>query len=248
MREWMGGLRAWLTERLPAIVYVVWAFFYLLMLSGGNYEAFLQSRFWVLMALGAGITILYVASCLARKPFSGRGHRFGEAGAWVRASLLILPMLFVWNAWGDGLGTYALSKRFIRLTTMAMTDKEKQTDAVAPDNASPAEASVLTLVRDPKQYVGKRVYTEGIVYRDEKVPKDHFVLFRFVITCCAADAQPVGILVHAENVEKLKNDTWVHAEGRFVLREFDGTLTACIEAESVDTIRVPAGKDQYLSN
>jgi len=248
MGEWISGMRAWLTERLSAIAYVVWLFFYLLMLSGGNYRAFLQARFWVLMALGAAITGLYMASCLARKPFTGRGNGFGEGGTWVRASLLILPILFVWNAWGSGLGTYALSKRFIQLTSVAVSDQEKQIEAAAPSDSPAVEASVLTLVRNPKQFLGKRVYAEGMIYCDEKVPQGHFVLFRFVINCCAADAQPVGVLVHAEGLNEIENDTWVHAEGRFELREFQGSLTACIEAESVHPVRVPSSKDQYLSN
>jgi len=246
MRDWINGLRAYLTERLPVIAYSVWAFFYLVMLCDGNYQAFLQSRFWVLMAGGAGITVLYLASCLVRKPFSGRGHHFGEGGAWVRASLLCMPILFLWNAWGEGLGTYALSKRFIQLTTVTVSEQEQK--AVVPDDSPPVGVSVLSLVNDPKPFMGKRVFTEGIVYRDEKVPTGHFILFRFVIACCAADAQPVGILVHAGNLEKLKNDTWIDVEGRFDLREFDGSLTACIEAESVKSIRVPPGREQYLSN
>ena len=246
MSDWIEGMRAWLTERLPVIVYSVWAFFYLVMLCDGNYQAFLQLRFWVLMAGGAVITVLYLVSCLVRKPFSGGGHHFGEAGAWVRASLLCLPILFLWNAWGDGLGTYALSKRFIQLTTVTVSEQELKT--VVSDGSPPVAVSVLSLANNPKPFMGKRVFTEGIVYRDEKVPEGHFILFRFVIACCAADAQPVGILVQAGNLEKLKNDMWVHVEGRFELRKFNGNLMACIEAENATAICAPPGRQQYLSN
>ena len=116
------------------------------------------------------------------------------------------------------------------------------------DSSPPVGVSVLSLVNDPKPFMGKRVFTEGIVYRDEKVPAGHFILFRFVIACCAADAQPVGIIVHAGDLEKLKNDMWVNVKGRFELRKIDGSPTACIEAESVKPIRVPPGREQYLSN
>lgn len=76
-------------------------------------------------------------------------------------------------------------------------------------------ASLLSQNQNPSFYRGKPVNTLGMVVEAEGTP-DVFLLTRFVVTCCAVDAQPVSIPVYMPGWrDELVLDSWVRIEGGF---------------------------------
>lgn len=76
-------------------------------------------------------------------------------------------------------------------------------------------ASLLSQNQNPSYYRGKPVNTVGIVTASEGSP-DVFLLTRFVVTCCAVDAQPVSIPVYMPGwQDEVSVDSWVRIEGGF---------------------------------
>lgn len=76
-------------------------------------------------------------------------------------------------------------------------------------------ASLLSQNQNPSYYRGKPVNTVGIVTSSEDSP-DVFLLTRFVVTCCAVDAQPVSIPVYMPGwQDEVAVDSWVRIEGGF---------------------------------
>ena len=76
-------------------------------------------------------------------------------------------------------------------------------------------ASLLSQNQNPSYYRGKPVNTIGIVTASEDSP-DVFLLTRFVVTCCAVDAQPVSIPVYMPGWrDEVAVDSWVRIEGGF---------------------------------
>lgn len=76
-------------------------------------------------------------------------------------------------------------------------------------------ASLLSQNQNPSFYRGKPVNTVGIVTLSDS-SDDVFLLTRFVITCCAVDAQPVSIPVYLPGWQQdLSVDSWVRIEGGF---------------------------------
>ncbi len=76
-------------------------------------------------------------------------------------------------------------------------------------------ASLLSQNQNPSYYRGKPVNTVGIVTSSEGSP-DVFLLTRFVVTCCAVDAQPVSIPVYMPGwQDEVALDSWVRIEGGF---------------------------------
>ena len=70
--------------------------------------------------------------------------------------------------------------------------------------------------KKPSELNQTLVSTEGLVFK-EKEESDSFVLVRFLITCCAADATPLGIRVISEKVKDLKQDIWVKVKGKVII-------------------------------
>ncbi|MCG3177757.1 MAG: hypothetical protein BIFFINMI_00077 [Phycisphaerae bacterium] len=74
--------------------------------------------------------------------------------------------------------------------------------------------------------------------RDD-LPADTVVVFRFVIACCAADAQPVAVLAHCKGAGALPRDSWVRVEGTLGSTPSGGRTVPLIRAERIVTISAP---------
>ncbi len=84
----------------------------------------------------------------------------------------------------------------------------------------PRERSLIDWVRtldvypDPFNYVDQPVDVDGFVIHPEDAPAGSFVLARFLISCCAADAYPVGLPVIWAEATELTPDSWQRVIGR----------------------------------
>ena len=77
-------------------------------------------------------------------------------------------------------------------------------------------SSLLRQTSDLSFYEGKPVDVVGFVTPDPDDPTNMFYVSRFVVTCCAVDAQPTGIPVYLENWQQsYAVDEWVRATGEF---------------------------------
>ncbi|MCG3083586.1 TIGR03943 family protein [Anoxybacillus sp. LAT_35] len=61
--------------------------------------------------------------------------------------------------------------------------------------------------------IGKRIEITGFVFRERDFTANEFVVARYGLTCCVADATVYGILVKTDEAAKWENDTWVKVEG-----------------------------------
>ena len=248
-----------LAARVPVLVYVAWAVTFVWLLGGGRYRAYLRPSLWPFLVLGLVITLGFLASALLSRPSGQHGH--GGTETWLRAVLLLLPLAYLGAAHGRTLGTYALTRRSIQPTPRAepparpathVTTAPAKTPATAtlpapqPPKAPDKPISLSKLADDRDAYRGKLILTEGLVYKGEDLPKGYFLVFRFLIVCCAADAQPVGILVAAKDLDPLENDDWVRIAGTFGVRQVEGEDAPCIQATTVTRTKAPPAEEQYL--
>ena len=72
------------------------------------------------------------------------------------------------------------------------------------------------------------------------------MLFQFVITCCAADAQPIWVLVNYSQSSTLANESWVRVEGKLVFEQFKKNRVPVIEASALHRIPTPPVEERYL--
>ena len=77
-------------------------------------------------------------------------------------------------------------------------------------------ASLLRQTTDLAFYADKAVDVTGFISEDPSDPDNIFFVSRFVVTCCAVDAQPVGVPVYLENWKsQFSADDWVKTTGVF---------------------------------
>jgi uncharacterized repeat protein (TIGR03943 family) len=130
----------------------------------------------------------------------------------------------------------------------------------------PEERSLLDWVRtlnvypEPDAYAGQKVNLQGFVIHSPELPQEYLLLSRFVITCCAADAYPVGLPVKlngnkaaessdrflpAQNRQIYLPDTWLEVEGKMITENLGGKRQLTIQASSLKQIPEPKNPYDY---
>jgi putative membrane protein len=107
-------------------------------------------------------------------------------------------------------------------------------------------SSLLHQTTDVSFYAGKPVAVEGFVTPSPTDGADMFYLTRFVITCCAVDAQPVGVPIYLPSWhETYKNDQWLSVTGGFEANQ-STTSTDAIALVPSGVKKISAPNDPYL--
>lgn len=107
-------------------------------------------------------------------------------------------------------------------------------------------AGLLRQGADEQYLSDARPDVAGFVLADPDDPDNVFYVARFVVTCCAVDAQPVGVPVYLPGWRDAHPvDSWVRVTGRFVANPSAASLQAvALDPHEVTTIDVPA--DPYV--
>jgi putative membrane protein len=92
---------------------------------------------------------------------------------------------------------------------------------------------------EPGHHAGKPVRVTGFVYRDDRLPRDWFVVARFVVQCCAVDAQPIGLPVRVAVGELPAPGNWVTIAGSWDVADIQGERRAVIAPTSVTPTERP---------
>lgn len=81
---------------------------------------------------------------------------------------------------------------------------------------------------NPHNYVGRSINMKGFIYKQKGLEKAGFILSRIVVSCCAADAQLVGILCDNTEGKTFTEGTWVNIEGTLGEREYKDAKSGVI--------------------
>jgi len=93
---------------------------------------------------------------------------------------------------------------------------------------------------EPDHHKDLKAKVVGFVLRDNTLPVDHFMIARFVISCCAADARPVGLIVQYDPAKfNFKNDEWIEVSGTFASEEVGGQRQPVLVLESYKVVPIP---------
>ncbi|MGB3573837.1 MAG: TIGR03943 family protein [Phormidesmis sp.] len=137
--------------------------------------------------------------------------------------------------------------------TLTLTRAQPQRFARA---AAPAERSIIDWIRlvnvypEPDEYTDEPVDLEGFVIYPETWPPGYVMVSRFVLTCCAADAYPVGLPVKLPD-SQLGDDrpypvaSWLAISGTIVTDTLDGRRQVAIAHTEIRTIEEPKNPYEY---
>lgn len=104
----------------------------------------------------------------------------------------------------------------------------------------------LDVYPEPDAYAGQKVNVDGFVVYPEDLADNYITVTRFVISCCAADAYPVGLPVKLNQSRKAyATDTWLAIQGKMITETLDGQRRLVIQAASLKPIPEPDNPYYY---
>lgn len=235
-----------MTTGWKTIILMAMGLFLFSRILNGTLLFYINERFFWLSVLAAvglilvGVSYRYRADHDHHEPdHAGYSHgRLSWAGLLLIASPIVLGLVIP----PKPLGAAAMTNRDISL--------ELLTSAAAPEGGiilskPKTEKNILDWIvefrqtSDPAALAGEEVKLVGFVYRDERFGEDSFMVSRFVVSCCAADAAPIGLVVHWPDSPTLADDQWVEVVGVLEPGEFEGEQLPLVKAASVTPTDVP---------
>ena len=124
--------------------------------------------------------------------------------------------------------------------------------------ASPEDRSIIDWIRlinvypEPDAYTDEAVEVEGFVLYPEGWPSGYLMVSRFVLTCCAADAYPVGLPLKvaaddaaATTDEPYPVDTWLSVTGKIMTETLNGQRQIAIAPTEIRAIETPKNPYEY---
>lgn len=104
----------------------------------------------------------------------------------------------------------------------------------------------LDVYPEPDAYKGQKVNVDGFVVYPESLPENYLTLTRFVISCCAADAYPVGLPVKLKQTRKTyAADAWLTVKGEMITETLNGQRQLVIQATDLKPIPEPDNPYYY---
>jgi putative membrane protein len=101
---------------------------------------------------------------------------------------------------------------------LAKVPRQPLVDNKKPPKPTPGtEISLLdlwnNLMLTPEYYYNQNFTYSGFVYHPPGWPTNRMVLTRYLITCCVADATPVGVTVETNEAAKYADNSWLQLSG-----------------------------------
>jgi uncharacterized repeat protein (TIGR03943 family) len=229
----------WSPLRLAtAAVLGLWAGLFWFLLASGRTSLYLSPRTAWVVPVGA---ILLTAGLVGRL-LTGRSRRAEpiRAGTAWALGLVVLPAVLILAGPPAALGSYAASRRSLASGVVSGPGSVEVGDRVT---LAAVAAGVWSdeARRALADRAGSRVTFDGIVTRRPGQAADEFVLTRFIVSCCVADALSVQVRVVGAPPGRFAEDQWVRVTGTFypVRRE------TVVDASSIEPI--PRPDEPYLS-
>ena len=244
----------------PAAVLSAWAVVMLHTIVTGHINRLLNPMFrsYVLIA-GIGLLVLSVLYLLLYQPASDRADatvRGGRVRSALRWAILLIPIMAAPVLASDALSNSTrLNRQLLDSTTgvtampsMSAASDKNVAEALTADPNQPVPVDVtdlITISHSPAQiqtFTGRKVHAIGfIIPQANGQPK----LLRWLMWCCAADAQPVSVQLTGNVSGDFKGDQWYEIIGT---ASFPSTLGQVIPTIQVDTIGKTEEPDEpYLS-
>jgi uncharacterized repeat protein (TIGR03943 family) len=244
----------------PAAVMSAWATVMLHTIASGHINRLLSPMFRsyvftaavLLLLLSALHLLLYEPEPATTSSFAPAG-RLRQMGRWL---VLLIPVLAAAILSPSALSRTTLANRAAVSSTAGgapmpswtSTSKDNVESILSanPNQPVPVEVTdLITVSRSPQQmsgFEGRKVRSVGfLVSQTGSSPK----LVRWIMWCCAADAQPVAVDLTGNTSGNWKESDWLEVTGTAHFTSVLGQMRASIDVESIKPTQEP--DEPYLS-
>ena len=225
-------------KSLHVISLLIWAFFlvWLLIFGKSDLMRLIHPRLWWVLGIAVVVLLLYLVSLIS-------SFSIPTPSKWLFFELpsiliLLIPVLYFSVA------------REARLDGTSLQNKITQTDRGIFINTLPSfglsddelttDMSFSKIIRQPEKYQNKEVEIVCQSFVNEKIPENMAMCYRYLITCCAADAIPVFVFLKNRNELEIENDRWIKVHGQLSLFYNNNMEFISIDTKTIEYVEEPS--------
>ncbi|MGH2621791.1 MAG: TIGR03943 family putative permease subunit [Anaerolineales bacterium] len=238
-----------LQRSFQTLVLALLGLFLLNKLWNGTVLWYINARFLPLTVIGA-FGLLWLAQVrlvnLQSTGEAGHAHGGSSPSTWGLLALA-LPILLGLLIPPAPLGASAVANKGFAVVAPARAGGSPvQLEMLPTDRTVLDWVRAFNYAADPAGYLGEPADVIGFVYHDPRLTGGEFLLARFTLTCCVADAAAIGMIVRWPAAAELATNGWVRVRGPVQLGDLEGRRIPLIEAQSVEA--VPPPDQPYIYN
>lgn len=236
---------------LQGLILALTALYLFSKLSSGGVLLYINLRFVPLTVLAIVCLVVLAEAVFSTRPRPGAEPSAPEAESsthdlhehdrpsWKRLAVLLIPILLGTLVPARPLGSAAVASKGVAFTAPASAGERPPLQV----GLAPESRTVLDWLRafgaasDPAQLDGAPADVIGFVYHDPRLPEGQFLVARFTLSCCAADAFALGVAV--DWPQALEANSWVRVRGPIFASTVEGQLLPRIAAEQVEAVAMP---------
>ncbi len=245
---------------------LIWGFVLLNYWLTGKLYILIHPRYFGL-TVAAGISLLILGGCkifqlwnisknqrLSQQPkqefsmIENQHINFFPPG-WSSALLLISALLALTITPQVFASQTALQRGLTESLPVTRTQPQEFRSATKPEDRSLIEwIRTLNVYPEPDAYNGQKVEVTGFVIYPRGLSEQYFWISRFILTCCAADAYPVGLPVKlpaGRSRSKYPQDSWFKVTGEMITDELNGQRKLTILPTKIESIPKPKNPYDY---
>jgi putative membrane protein len=235
------------TKIIQCLVLALWAGFFLWLVVFGQIHLarLLHPKLWWLVVCGAVVLLLFLVVNWNRPAATVQGAAL--RWRWPAFLILLLPLLYAIMLPTARFDSQTFAHRVVQASDWCIgaertgrTSGRRRNGRRRGGGRGVSEVPLTRLNAEAARYAGKNVEAVCQVLRDPQLPEDLMICYRFVITCCAADARPVFVFVKKTNQPFPEKDTWVRVKGRLDLYQNRGLTIPMITADTLIVEKEPA--------
>jgi uncharacterized repeat protein (TIGR03943 family) len=167
--------------------------------------------------------------------------RPGNAASWMFLGILAVPLMLGLGVPAQPLGSGAADGVATDVRSVGFNEKNVTVTVGAADRNLLDWIRLFARSTDLSEFEGEEVTDlQGFVYRDARFEgTERFMLVRFTLSCCVADARPIGLVIDTPEALDFSQDTWLEISGPITIQMVDGIETPVIQPESIQRIDQP---------
>ncbi len=232
--------------RLDALAIAAWGILLLLYALRGDLDLLINRHYQPLTVVAA-LALLGLAIARLRLEQRGLAARLGRhssllprrLGAWI---LLGTALIGFWVPPRLAANELASRRSYSELTGIGRSQPQSFRVQQRPEQRSiPDWIRTFAVYPEPDAYQGQPVNVTGFVMHPGELPADYLLISRFVLTCCAADAYPIGLPVKLPQGDRraYPTDQWLQVQGRLATATVAGKRQAIVEARQLTPVAAP---------
>lgn len=222
---------------LNILVILAWAIFLGLLLTyGGNdLVRLIHPRLWWVLGVAVAVLVLFLFSLItpSSKPDPNKSFLLELP------SILILLVPIVY---------FSIAKE-ARLDGTSIQNRLTQTDNGMYLNNLPStglfnesdstDMLFSKILRQPGKYENKEVEVVCQSFVNDKLPENIAMCYRYIITCCAADALPAFFFLRYQGELEIENDRWIRVNGPLSIIKKSKMEIPTIEVDVLEYVTEP---------